>query len=256
MRLPLVFVLAASSSLVFAMPLAAQERSFNFAIGVGAVTKRSYPGVDGYETSADLKFTFGNLTWGKVNIGDGIGNVPENGLSLGGALRIVGSRDVADYPELAGLDDIDTAVELGFGLTYQQTNWRAFGEIRQGFGGHEGVVGTLGADVIFHPNDRWTVTAGPRLSVGDSEYAGTYFGITGAEAARSNFNAFDAGGGVLGAGLEVSATYRIDNYWSFESLLSYEKLMNDAADSPITQVGSENQLSLSIGLSRAFTLNF
>ncbi|MGC1503147.1 MAG: MipA/OmpV family protein [Sulfitobacter sp.] len=256
MRLPLTFVVVASSSLVAALPLAAQERSLNFGIGIGAVGQRAYPGADSYEASGDLKFSFGNLTWGNLDVGAGIGNVPDNGVSLGGALRVIGSRDVADNPELAGLDDIDTAVELGLALTFQQTHWRAFGEVRQGFGGHEGVAGTLGADVIFRPTDRWTVTAGPRLNMGDSEYAGTYFGVTGAEAARSSFSAFNAGGGVLGAGVEIGATYRIDNYWSLEGLLSYEKLLNDAADSPITQIGSDNQLSLRIGLSRAFTLNF
>ncbi|MFY0646831.1 MipA/OmpV family protein [Sulfitobacter geojensis] len=256
MRLPLTFVLAASTSLAMALPLAAQDRSLNFGIGIGAVGQRAYPGADDYEGSADLKFTFGNLTWGNVDIGAGIGNVPANGMSLGGALRVIGSRKVDDNPELAGLSDIDTAVELGLGLTFQQTHWRAFGEVRQGFGGHDGVAGTLGADVIFRPTDRWTVTAGPRLNLGDSEYAGTYFGVTGAEALGSNFNAFDADGGVLGAGVEIGATYRIDKDWSVEGLLSYEKLLNDAADSPITQIGSENQLSLRIGLSRAFTLNF
>ena len=172
------------------------------------------------------------------------------------AFKIIGSRDDDDAPELAGLDEIDTAVELGFGVTYQQTNWRAFGEVRKGVTGHSGVTGTLGADVIFRHTDRWTVKAGPRLNLGDSEYAGTYFGVTGAEALGSNFNAFDADGGVLGAGVEIGATYRIDKDWSVEGLLSYEKLLNDAADSPITQIGSENQLSLRIGLSRAFTLNF
>ncbi len=256
MRLPLSFVLAASSCLATALPLAAQERSLNFGLGIGVVGQSAYPGSDDYEGSADLKFTFGNLTWGNVNIGAGVGNVPDNGVSLGGALRIIGSRDAADHPELAGLSDIDTAVELGLALNYQQTHWRAFGEVRQGFGGHEGVAGTLGADVIFRPTDRWTVTAGPRLNLGDSEYAGTYFGITGAEAAGSSFNAFDASGGALGAGIEIGATYQIDNYWSVEGLLSYEKLLNDAADSPITQLGSDDQLSLRIGLSRAFTLNF
>lgn len=256
MRQHLCFILAATTCLATALPLAAQERSFNFAIGVGVGGQRAYPGADGYDPSASLDFTFGNLTWGKYDIGAGIGAVPENGFSLGGALRVIGSRKAADNPELAGLNDIDTAVELGLGLTFQQTHWRAFGEVRKGFGGHEGVAGTLGADVIFRPSDRWTVTAGPRLNLGDSEYAGTYFGVTGAEAAGSSFNAFDASGGALGAGLEIAATYQIDNYWSLNGLLSYEKLLNDAADSPITQIGSDNQLSLRVGFSRAFTLNF
>ncbi|MCX7558897.1 MipA/OmpV family protein [Sulfitobacter sp. F26204] len=256
MSLRLLSAVAVVSTFAAVAPLAAQERSLNFGLGFGLSVDRSFFGADSYKVSASPRFTFGNLTWGRLDLGDSIGEVPKNGLSLGGAFRIVGSRDAEDNPKLAGLDDIDTAVELGLNLNFQQTHWRAFGEIRQGFGGHEGVAGTLGADVIFRPTDRWTVTAGPRLYLGDSKYAGTYYGVTVVEAANSNFSAYDADGGALGAGIEIGATYRIDDRWSFEGSLAYEKLLNDAADSPITQVGSDDNLSLRIGLSRAFTLNF
>jgi len=54
----------------------------------------------------------------------------------------------------------------------------------------------------------------------------------------------------------VEGIYRINRLWAVESTLSYERLQNSAADSPITQAGSEDQWRISIGLSRAFTLNF
>ena len=256
MRTPSVFAFTLAALLSSALPVLAQERSLNFALGFGAAVQSAYPGADDVELEPDLDFTFGNLTWGRANVGSGVNVVPENGLSLGGAFRVIGSRDVEDNPELAGLSDIDTAVELGLSLTYRQTNWLAFGEVRQGFGGHDGVTGTLGADLILRPSERWTLTAGPRVNLGNSDYATTYFGVTGAESITSNFAAFDAEGGVLGAGLQVGATYQISDSWSAKGLLSYEKLLGDAADSPITTAGSEDQMKLRIGLSRAFTLRF
>ncbi len=242
--------------IVLAVPATAQERSFNFALRGGVATAPDYPGSNSYSAVPDLGFTFGALKWGSFNSGNGIGSIPNNGFSFRGAFNVIGSRDPADNPELAGTTDIDTAVELGFGVAYQETNWLAFAEVRQGFGGHSGVTGTLGADLIMRPSDRWTITAGPRINLGNSEYASTYFGITPAEAGTSSFGAFAADGGVLGAGLAVGATYRIDDNWAFESLVSYEKLMNDAADSPITAIGSEDQWTVRFGLSRAFTLRF
>lgn len=236
--------------------LLAQERSFNFSLRGGAALVPEYPGSDDYEVAPDLGFRFGAFNWGRVNIGNGIGNIPDNGFAVGGAFRVIGSRDAADNPELAGLEDIDTTVELGIGVAYRQTNWLAFGEVRHGIGGHEGVTGTVGADVILRPTSRLTVTAGPRLYLGNDEYAGTYFGITGTEAAASQFSQFNAEGGLLGAGFQVQGTYELDDKWSVEGLLSYERLQNDAADSPITQLGSEDQWRLSIGLSRAFNLRF
>ena len=249
---------AICASLVGSLPqlAVAQERYFNFAVTGGLETRNDYPGASSYTSSPDLAFKFGALRWGPVDIGDGVRAVPENGLSLGGALNVIGSRQAAENPELAGLTDIDTAIELGLNLTYQQTNWLVFGEVRKGFGGHDGVTGTLGSDVIFRPNDRLTVKAGPRLNFGNQDFAQTYFGITGAEAGRSAFDAFDADGGVLGLGFEVGATYTLDENWALEGALSYERLQNDAADSPITTNGSDDQWSINIGLSRAFNLRF
>ncbi len=256
MRTSSVFAISIAVSLASALPLAAQERSFNFSLRGGVAAGPEYMGSENTEAGVDLGLKFGALTWGNTSFGNGIGNIPDNGLSLAPAFRIIGSREASDSAELAGLTDIDRAVELGLGLTFRQTNWLAFGEVRQGFGGHEGITGTLGADLIFRPTDRWTLTAGPRINMGNSEFASTYFGVTAAEAAASGFSAYDAEGGILGASLDFGATYQINDRWAVEGLLSYEKLKNDAADSPITQGGSEDQWRMRIGLSRAFTLRF
>ena len=239
-----------------AVPAVAQDRSFNFALRGGVAAVPDFPGSDDYSAVPDLGFTFGSLNWGRANFGNGIGAIPDNGFSVRGAFKVRGDRKAEDNRELTGLNDIDTAVELGLGVAYQQTNYMVFGEVRQGIGGHSGVTGTLGADVIIRPDNRWTFTAGPRINLGDSEYASTYFGVSAAEAGRSRFAAYDADGGILGAGISIGATYQIDDRWAMESQFTYEKLMNDAEDSPITANGSNDQITLSIGLSRAFTLRF
>lgn len=251
-----LIALCLTACLGAALPAAAQERVLNFSLRGGVAVEPAYPGASSAEARADGGFKFGALKWGGIDYGTGIGNIPKNGLSLGGAFRIVGARDAADNPELAGLEDIDTAVELGFALTYRQPGWQAFGQVRQGFGGHDGVTGTLGADMIFRPSDRITITAGPRLNLGDGDYASTYFGISPTESAVSQFGAFEADGGLLGAGIEVQGTYALNDDWSVEGLLSYERLQNSAADSPITVNGSEDQWRMSIGLSREFNLRF
>jgi outer membrane protein len=154
------------------------------------------------------------------------------------------------------MGDIDAALELGFGLTYRETNWQVFGEVRQGFGGHHGVTGALGGDLIFRPNDRLTILAGPRVNLGNTEYAQTYFGVTPAQSGTSAFAAYNAEGGVLGAGVSVEAIYKLDDRWALEGAVSYQKLQNSAADSPITLNGSDDQWTVRIGLSRVFNLRF
>ncbi|KEJ88162.1 MipA/OmpV family protein [Sulfitobacter donghicola] len=250
----LTLVYLSAIAVTAAMPAVAQDRSFNFALRSGVTTQPEYPGSDDSEAALDLGFTFGSLSWGGNSIGNGVRGIPDNGISLRGAFRVIGDRSAEESPELAGLADIDTALELGLGLSYQQTNWMAFGEVRKGVTGHSGVTGTIGADMILRPNDRWLITAGPRVNFGDDEFAATYFGtpIDG----TTGFTPFDATGGALGAGFEVTGTYFIDDKWALEGAVSYEKLLGDAADSPITQIGSEDQWRLRLGLSRVFTLNF
>ncbi|AXI45402.1 MipA/OmpV family protein [Sulfitobacter sp. SK012] len=239
-----------------ALPGAAQERSFNFALGAGVSNEPAYPGADSNRTRPDFAFTFGAVEWGPIEQGSRIGSIPSNGLALRGSFRIVGSRDSGDNSELAGLKDIDTAVELGLGAVYRGDNVRVFGGVRQGFGGHEGVTGTLGADVIFRPGSKWTISAGPRINFGNSEYASTYFGISQEESAASQFGAYEAEGGVLGAGFSVIAAYQLDQRWAVGGQIGYERLLNDAGNSPITQLGSNDQWTLRLGLSRSFDLQF
>lgn len=250
----LSFVCVSILGMSSALPVAAQERSLSFSLRGGIAAAPEYLGSDQTEAGADLGFTFGSLSWAGRSIGNGVRNVPDNGVSLRAAFRVIGDRTADDSPELAGLEDIDTAVELGFGLKFQQTNWMAFGEVRKGVTGHSGITGTVGADLIYRPNDRWLITAGPRVNFGDSEFSSTYFGVQ--ADSSSSFATYDATGGALGAGLEVSGTYFIDDKWALEGAVSYEKLLGDAADSPITQSGSEDQWRLRFGLSRVFTLNF
>ncbi|MCX7567370.1 MipA/OmpV family protein [Sulfitobacter sp. F26169L] len=248
------FLLASVCAVSFAVPAVAQDNSFNFSLRGGIAGTPEYMGSDQTEAGVDLGFSFGALRMGRLDIGNGVRGVPDNGLSLRGAFRMIGDRKAEDSPELAGLEDIDIAVELGFGLTYQQTNWLAFGEVRKGVTGHSGIAGTLGADLIYRPSDRWLFTAGPRVNFGDDKYANTYFGIP--TGSTSSFAAYDAQGGALGAGLQVAGTYFIDDKWALEGAITYEKLLNDAADSPITLNGSDDQWRVRLGLSRVFTLNF
>lgn len=256
---PMRFVPLLSASIFaigLALPASAQDRSFNFSLRGGAAAVPDYPGSDNYQGAADFGFKFGALKWGGTDIGSGVRGIPANGFTYFGAFKVIGERDSDDYDELTGLDDIDTAVELGFGIGYQQTYWKAFGEVRKGIGGHTAVTGTVGADLIYRPSDRWLFTAGPRVNFGDSDYANTYFGVTADEAAASSFGIYDADGGAMSAGIEVQGTYFLDDRWAVEGAVSYEKLLNDAADSPITATGSEDQWRVRLGLSRVFTLNF
>lgn len=228
-----------------------------FSVRGGVAVAPTYFGSESYEAGPDfsLGFQFLRLPGGR-SIGSDDPNHIASGFAPRGSLRIISARTAADSPELAGLNDIDLAVELGLGLGYTSRNFEAFGVARYGVVGHEAWVGEFGANLIARPTDRLTLTAGPRLFVGDDTYAATYFGITAAETGVSFPTAFAASGGALSAGVEIGATYQLNDNWGVTGAVRYDRLLNDAADSPITAQGSADQFSARLGLTRRFTLDF
>lgn len=238
-------------------PIIPQRPALSFFVGAGGGVEPAYFGSDDYvlKPKVALGFGFLRLPSGQTFGSEDPDYVP-TGFAPRGSLRIISERTASDNPELTGLKNIDLSVELGLGVAYRQRNFRVFADARYGIIGHESWVGELGADVIFYPSDRLTMTFGPRLFMGDSDYANTYFGVTSAESAASGLAAFNAEGGVLSAGLELGAVYEINEDWGLTGAVQWNYLTNDAESSPITAMGDPNQFTLRLGVVRRFTLNF
>ena len=77
-----------------------------------------------------------------------------------------------------------------------------------------------------------------------------------AESAASDLPEFDASGGLLGAGVELGARYLFNERWGVEGAASWNRLVNDAADSPVTATGSEDQYEVRLGITRSISLDF
>lgn len=249
--------LALGSGAAVAQNAPSDGPGLTFTLRGGVASTPEYFGSDEYSAAPDLGFRFNSL---QLNDGSGFGSPDPWAESLGfnvhGAFRYIGERDSSDFDELRGLDDIDDAVELGLGVGYGTDNFYAFLDARRGFGGHESWVGEAGMDLIYRPDDRWRFSAGPRLFWGSDGYADTYFGVSPSEAASSSLGAYDAEGGLLSAGVEVGARYRINDDWGVEGALTYDRYMNDAEDSPIVEAGSDDQWGVRLGLTRTFRLRF
>lgn len=221
-------------------------------IGAGGAMRPAYEGAKGYEFNPTGFFTLHYL-W-LPGVGDVKKERADEGFSIGPSFRYVYKRDSDDQPELRGLSNIDAAYELGGRIAYQWSLFRPWVAVRYGFGGHSGIVAETGLDLRFRPSAVTEFAIGPRASFATSEYMRTYFGVTPAEAARSGLSAYNPRGGIKGAGLEVSGRYELTQQWALVGLAYYERLIGDAAASPIVKVGNENQITAKLGLSYKFGL--
>lgn len=233
-----------------------QGPALGFTLRGGVQSAPSYFGADGNEAGPALGAELNYLRLGGFTFGNPDPLFVPTGFGAIGSFRFIDERDDDDDSELRGLDDVDASFELGGGLRYATRDYQVFGVVRYGVVGHESFVGELGADLFVRPSDRLTLSVGPRALFGDDDYASTYFGVSEAESIASggNFNAFDADGGLLSSGVEFGAGYRLNENWGVDAVLSYERLRNDAADSPITV--DDEQVKASIGVTRRFTLGF
>ncbi len=146
-------------------------------------------------------------------------------------------RQQDDDHRLKGLGDVDDAFDLG-------------GFARIGFGGwsasvaaRQDVIDSGGALVDFNTgyglplSDAFTLSIGADATWASDDYMAANFGVTRQQARRSKYSAFDAEAGLKNAGLSLGATYALSERWSLNAVTGYERLLGDAARSPIVKDG-------------------
>ena len=101
-------------------------------------------------------------------------------------------------------------------------------EARQAVTGHDGLVGNLGLDYV-QPWERFTLSLGPRLALGDDRFARAYFGVLPSEALLNPaVTAFRPEGGIVSVGGLASLSYRVSEEWRVTGYAGYERLVEDA----------------------------
>lgn len=175
-------------------------------------------------------------------------------LRAGPAGKFVAARNANSYSELNGLGDVKATVELGGFIEYYPVDWfRARGELRQGIGGHHGFVADFSGDFIVPVFRGLTVSAGPRFTLESTQATAPYFGISAMQATATGLPAFNARGGAHSYGAGAQVSYRFNPQWEIHSYVEYERLLGDAAKSPlVTARGSPNQTTVGIGASYSF----
>jgi MipA family protein len=248
---------AAAALMIAAMPSAQAEDNstdqYVLDLGMGLMAKPRYPGSDEV-----IAVPFPIISVGKFFI-PGIGQVIDEDerikrLSIYPSFNFNGRRESSDSNELEGLDDVDWALEVGLGMAYRHDWIRGFVEVRQGFNGYSGQVADFGIDFIANPTEDFQLMVGPRAGWGSDGYMDTYFGITASEEVDSALydKSYDAEAGFNTVGVASTASYDLTDDVTFHLRGGWDRLIGDAADSPIVKEGSTNQFYGGAGISYEF----
>ncbi|WP_300973351.1 MipA/OmpV family protein [Sphingomonas sp. LHG3406-1] len=252
----LILACAVLATAVAAPAYAQENEDLRVRVGIGAQVRPEFVGAEDREVGPlfDIDVARGDKPF-QIEAPDdsfGLRLVNEGGFVFGPAANIAPSRKERDVGAPVG--KVKTTLEVGGFAEYLLTDsFRLRGQLLKGVNGHEGLVGSIGADAIFRDGDRYAATLGPRLLWSDSRYQLAYFGVSPAASLAAGLPVYRPGGGVHAVALAGGLTTQLGPRWGLFGYARAERLVGDAARSPIVrEYGSRNQLSAGLGLSYVF----
>ena len=251
--------LACAAALLAAHPAHAQDSGdYRVRVGLGAQVQSKYIGADDTEVAPlfDIDIAKGDKPFRFEAPDDnfGIRLISGDSFAAGPVANIEGSRKDKDVGAAVG--KVPATFEAGVFAEFQPSDsFRLRGELRKGIGGHEGIVGSVGGDYILRDGDLYVLSVGPRLLFSNGRYQRAYFGVDTEAALGTGLPIYQPDGGIHAVGLASGLSYQFGPRFGLFGYGRYERLMGDAAKSPIVrEFGSRNQLSGGLGLSYTFTV--
>jgi outer membrane protein len=125
-----------------------------------------------------------------------------------------------------------------------------FAQVRAAIGGDQGTVGVLGIYLPLELTRDFALTVLPSVTWADDKQMQAFYGVTPTQSAASGFATYSADAGWQNAALELGGDWNLVGPWHLVSGVAYQRLLGNAADSPLTQ--DKNQWSGLVGLSYKF----
>lgn len=249
------------------------QKPWTVTLGIAPVVAPIWQGSrdTGLSIFPDLRVNYKDTLFLSVPDGLGWNAVNQDGWKLGplAKLRFGRRENTGGSPflvsrgstALRGMGDVDLAGEFG-GFAQKSLvggKLRLRAELRQGTGGHEGVV----ADTNISWNDRrkdmsllWSI--GARATWADSDYTNTYFGVNAAQALATGLAVSPTGSGLVSMGVTASLTKplgRFGRHGGINIFTSYDYLGSTVARSSlIQQRGQRGQFALGVAYGLRFGL--
>ena len=252
-------ILACAATFVIATPAMAQdENDYRVRVGLGGQIQPKFIGSDDTRVLPliDLDIARGTNPFPFEAPDDafGIKLISEGGFAAGPAANIQGKRKESDVGAPVG--KVSTTIEVGgFAEYHLSDSFRLRADVRKGLGGHDGLIGSLGADYIWRDGDKYVFSIGPRVLAANSRFQRAYFGVDSDAALASGLPAYRPKGGIYAVAATSGLSYQFNERFGMFGYARYERLVGDAAKSPIIrELGSRNQLSGGLGLSYSFTI--
>ncbi len=168
-------------------------------------------------------------------------------LRFGPLVSLNFGRSEGDSTDLVGMGDVGTSLELGAFVSYTVNKTRVRVRARQDvLGGHNGATVQFDVAQTFYRDGRFALSGSVSSMFATVNYMKSFFGVNGRQAAASGLPFYHPGSGFKDVTVGTNGSYAFSAQWSLVANASYERLLGDAAASPLVATrGSRNQFSLS-----------
>jgi outer membrane scaffolding protein for murein synthesis (MipA/OmpV family) len=219
----------------------------------------------------DLRLNYRDDVFLSVPDGLGWNAVNRDGWKLGPLMKLrFGRRETTGgspflvtggSDALIGMGDVGTAGEAGGFAQYALAGGklRARAEVRQGFGGHEGLVADMSLgwnDAIGSPRSGWRYGLGVRAAFSDRDFSNVYFGVNGAQATATGLAISQTGGGLVSMGVNGSLTRITGRKTAITLFVGHDRLGDTVARSSLIRMrGQRGQTAVGLAYGYRFGWN-
>lgn len=214
----------------------------------GAYSPR-YDGADEhrYQGGPTIEVRYKDVAFASTGEGLGVNILRDKKYRAGLAMVFDLGRRAIDSNHTNGLGNVNTAPEL-----------KAFGEYlvfpvvlradaRRAIGGHNGWIADLSAYMPVYGTEKLFVFVGPSVTFADDRYMKAYFGVSPEQSANSGYPTYAAHAGLKSVNAGGSATWMITDHWLINGIAGGQRLLGDAADSPLTLDRIQFGATLTVG---------
>lgn len=233
-------------------------KQWNYIVGVGTAVLPAYLGDNDYQAALLVNFSANYADKFSASLLEGLRYnwVRKNHWQLGAVLKFnVGRFEEGSVPsrflgnkteDLKGLGDIDPSIEPGLFAAYTAGAITTKVEVRQGLGGHEGMLIELKSDIQRHiwlSGTKIQYAYGPELKWAGSNFNNAFFGIDEAQAQVTDLSVHQSKAGMLSYGINGSLQIPVGQKVFAQVFTSFSRLGKRATDSGlIINQGSNYQL--------------
>lgn len=211
-------------------------------VGAGALTAPSYPGAS---TLTVMPLPFFEVTYRRVLFfspltGLGFNAIATRRAQAGVAVLPDFGRSASSSDRLRGWGDIGGGASVKVFGRYSLGFGALVGDVRQQVGAGNGTLIGAGFTSMIPLSRQLAVMPTLKLTWASARHSGAYFGIDGLQAAAAlaqglSLPVHAADAGLRDAALSLVAVFRVDDRWSVQALFRAERLLGDAAASPLVE---------------------